>query len=731
METEFARNMSKNADRVKIGELLVRAGVLSAEQIDSELQVARTIGQPLGQILMRSGLITRYQLISAIQVQSMILDNMLTVDTGIEALRLVCHESIDLTDACKQVGMSSEKVWTCKLGELLVGAGIISTRQLLDAIASSFQTSVPLGQTLVRSKQVHPELIACGLNLQKQVREGQLTLPEALERLRERFAASKGNMIHTYTPDPIEASVKTPLEMTGELQAGTMDQVDSIFWKRIRRQHLEDQGREETPREKAEELIGLVLADRYEVISFIGSGGMSFVYMVRNRSLDSVLALKMMQPRLKNDKEMIARFKQEAQTVSCLNHPNVVAVHDFGVTEEGRLFMVMDFVPGVSLAELIATEGRLPPERALPIILQTCRAVAHAHERDVIHRDIKPSNIMVFDDEHQQNRVKIVDFGIAKLQGSEGPEDHKLTHTGQLFGSPLYMSPERCMGKAPGVSSDIYSIGCVLYELFAGCPPFVGTTVYEIFYKQMQQKPPGLSKIVGDRKLRKNIEEIITKCLAKDPAKRYQSMTELVQALEAVALEIKPQGEPPERKTLALLGEILEKAGVVTTEKLHERLATAQVIGQPIGETLLQFGDLTHSQLIAAVQLQSLHNDGVLTLEQVAEAMRIVCKDSAYLEEALEKIGFIERTSWTNKLGELLVAGRHLDDAALQKALYLSVKECRPLGHILMQEGMVRPAVIAKALSVQRRLREGLLNAHEGLRELYLKPQEETLFLDI
>lgn len=724
--------MSEPAERIRIGQLLLKAGILNEEQLDSQLSVAQTIGQPLGQILLQSGMITRYQLICAIQVQSMILDRVLTLDQGAEALRTVCVNDYDLGEACRQLGVNTDKAWTCKLGELLVRAGVIDARQLLDAIASSFQTSVPLGQTLVRSRKCRPDVIAAGLNLQTQVREGQIGVEEAVELLRQchhQFAKSPTSS-SVAAADPIEPMVKTPLEITGEFQAADLEQVDAIFWKRIRRQKLEEEGIDTSLEATAEELIGSVLSGRYEVISFIGSGGMSLVYLVRNRELEKVMALKMMQPRLRRDQEMIMRFKQEAQTVSSMDHPNIVAIHDFGVTDEGRFFLVMDYVPGMCLAELLVKEGRLAPERAIPILIQTCYAVAHAHARGIIHRDLKPSNIMLSTAEDQADIVKIVDFGIAKLQPPDGADDQKITRSGQLFGSPLYMSPERCMGRALDVRSDIYSMGCVIYEVFAGQPPFIGSTVYEIFYKHMQQKPPALGKIINDRKLSEAIDEVIATCLAKDPAKRYQSMAHVADALERISEHLVPfkpaLAQPP---ASSAIGELLKSAGLLSADLLEKRLEVSRSIGQPLGQTLLQYSDLNELQLISVLQVQSLQRDKVLSSEETMTAIKVIFEQSLCLEEALEHLGMIDREGWTNRLGELLVSSKHITDSSLHKALYLALKDCRPLGHILVQEGMVKPVVVAKALSVQKRLREGLLSPDNGMLELKLNPTDETLFL--
>ncbi len=720
--------MNGQREQIKIGQLFCEAGVITAEQLNIQLQVAKTIGQPLGQILLRSGLVTKYQLICAVQVQSMILDKILDIESGSNALKLVCVEGLDLSDACAKVGFQKDKTWTCKLGELLVGAGILTPRQLLDSIATSFQSSVPLGQTLVRGKTVRPEVIAAGLNLQKQVRSGLTTLEEAIASLRKCQSESTGTVPINY-PDPVQEAMKTPLEMTGEFQAGTLEQVDEVLWKRIRKEKLQQDEPDDSPQQAAQEMIGTILANRYEVISFIGSGGMSFVYMVRNRTLDQVLALKMMQPRLRRDQEMIRRFKQEAQAVSSLDHRNVVAIHEFGVTDEGRLFLVMDYVPGVSLAELLLKENRLPVARALPILIQACDAIAHAHERGIIHRDLKPGNIMLSSSDEQADVVKIVDFGIAKLQPAEGLEDLQATRSGELFGSPLYMSPERCMGRALDSRSDIYSMGCLMYEAITGHPPFLGTTIYEIFYKHMQQRPAGLGKIIYDKQLCKEIETVILTCLAKDPDNRFQSVSQLKDELQRILMtQAALLEQVPEERTFTLIGELLEKAGMVSRELLIDRLKTSKALGQPLGQTLLHAGDLTEHQVIATVQVQSLLHDNVLTLEQAIESLRLVSREKLCMEEALEKLGLLEE-NWTNRLGELLSSAQLINKTDLHKALYLSLRNCKPLGHVLVQEGILKPIMTARALSVQKRMRSGLLTPEEGLSELKLDPADVTLFL--
>jgi eukaryotic-like serine/threonine-protein kinase len=244
-----------------------------------------------------------------------------------------------------------------------------------------------------------------------------------------------------------------------------------------------------------------------------------------------------MQPHHHQDADMIQRFKQEAKAVSSLSHPNVVTLHDYGVTEEGFLFFVMDYLKGTNLAQRIRAEKCLPLTTSLKIFVQMCRALDHAHSLRIVHRDLKPSNIMLLE-EDVENFVKIVDFGIAKLVTQNNDiDEHRITKSGEIFGSPMYMSPEHCMGRPLDARSDIYSLGCVMYETLTGQPPFVGLTAYEIFFKQMNTSPAPM-EISGPPSLCEAIERVVFACLDRDENRRFQSMTLLREALEKLAEQI-------------------------------------------------------------------------------------------------------------------------------------------------------------------------------------------------
>lgn len=286
-------------------------------------------------------------------------------------------------------------------------------------------------------------------------------------------------------------------------------------------------------KKREQDLVGELIDNKYQVISFVGSGGMSSVYKVKHMLLNKVLALKMIHPHLTSDKESLARFQREAEATSRLDHPNVVKVYEFGITKDDSPYIVMDFIEGITLSQAISAESKLDPDRAIKLLSQAAAGLSHAHSRNVVHRDIKPSNIMLVKQDGVEDFVKVVDFGIAQMV-AEDTELAKLTQTGQIFGTPMYMSPEQCQGLQLDARTDIYSLGCVLYETLVGKTPFTGNSVYELIFKQMNEAPAGLGKNVANKSLRDSLETIIFRSIAKDANDRYQSMQEMKEDLDHV-----------------------------------------------------------------------------------------------------------------------------------------------------------------------------------------------------
>ena len=269
---------------------------------------------------------------------------------------------------------------------------------------------------------------------------------------------------------------------------------------------------------------GQKINDRYEIIKTIGEGGMANVYLAEDTILERKVAIKVLRGDLSNDEKFIRRFKREALSVSNLSHPNIVEVYDVG-EEDGNYYIVMEYIEGKTLKQLLQKRGALTLTEVIDIMSQLTDGLAHAHEAYIIHRDIKPQNIMIEDN----GRIKITDFGIAMALNST-----QLTQTNSVMGSVHYLPPEQANGKGSTVKSDIYSLGILMYELLTGSVPFKGDTAVEIALKHMKEKMPSVRK--QNPTIPQSVENIILKATAKNPKNRYDSVREMYNDLQT-ALE--------------------------------------------------------------------------------------------------------------------------------------------------------------------------------------------------
>ncbi len=274
------------------------------------------------------------------------------------------------------------------------------------------------------------------------------------------------------------------------------------------------------------------LGDRYEVQSLLGQGGMGAVYKVRDKELQKTFAIKVLNSNLVEDKSSLKRFEQEAQAARGLTSPNLVAVYDYGMGKKGSPYIVMDYLDGTSLDTVLADGGYLDVPRAEDIFVQICEAIVHAHSKSVVHRDIKPSNIMLTKGLNGGDFVKLVDFGIAKVLPSQQKATQNLTQTGDIFGSPLYMSPEQCLGNKLDNRTDIYAFGCVMYETLTGQTPFAAENPIKIILKHINDQPKPFSSLSHDYKIPAQLEAVVMRCLEKDPNDRYQTADELLKDLQ-------------------------------------------------------------------------------------------------------------------------------------------------------------------------------------------------------
>lgn len=262
---------------------------------------------------------------------------------------------------------------------------------------------------------------------------------------------------------------------------------------------------------------------------------MGTVYKAKQEGLGRIVALKVLQASLSQDNESWSRFEREALTLAQLSHRNIATFYSYGIWEEKVPYIAMELLEGPSLAETIAKEEKIDWKRSLKLACQICQAMAYAHEAGVVHRDLKPSNIVLITDKDDGQIVKVMDFGLAKLIHPDGKEAQKLTQTGMLVGSVQYLSPEQSKGLKADYRSDIYGVGCVLYECLTGSPPFSADNAIGIIHKHANEAPELPSSRLSE-KLPAGLDNVLLKTLAKEPAERYQSMNDLRDDLNEILL---------------------------------------------------------------------------------------------------------------------------------------------------------------------------------------------------
>lgn len=277
-------------------------------------------------------------------------------------------------------------------------------------------------------------------------------------------------------------------------------------------------------------LIGRIIDGKYELTAQLGKGGMSVVYRARRVRIGDDVAVKILLGKFVKDDAALARFRREARAAAMLHHPNVITIHDFGETDDDHApaFIVMEFVKGTPLRDLLSSEGQFPVERAVRMMRGICAGVGAAHRQGVVHRDLKPENILVVapDDDYEFESVRVVDFGLAKLLA-----DADSAHKGAVVGTPFYMSPEQCMGEPLDTRSDVYSLGAMFYEMVAGKRPFAAETVSGVISQHLSDPPPPLPSSLM---LPRRISAAIMQALSKDPDDRPQTATDFARLLQHV-----------------------------------------------------------------------------------------------------------------------------------------------------------------------------------------------------
>ena len=282
-------------------------------------------------------------------------------------------------------------------------------------------------------------------------------------------------------------------------------------------------------------LIGLTLDDKYRIESRLGVGGMGTVYRARHLLIDRAVAIKVLSQRFVEDDAAQMRFRREAKAAGRLQHPNAVAVTDFGQTTDGYIYIVMELLEGRTLRQILAKEAPLDIARSVALMLQIAAAVGAAHEAGIIHRDLKPANIFIVQSPEMPAIVKVLDFGIAKLatETLEEEEARTLTQVGAMIGTPRYMSPEQCDGAELTTAADVYSLGVILYEMLTGIVPFSGSTPLAIAMKHTSESPRPPREVIPT--IPEPLERIVLHALEKAPADRPADATEFRRELLATA----------------------------------------------------------------------------------------------------------------------------------------------------------------------------------------------------
>jgi serine/threonine-protein kinase len=305
--------------------------------------------------------------------------------------------------------------------------------------------------------------------------------------------------------------------------------------------------------------VGQLISGRYRICSLVGEGGMGAVYLAEHTHMKKRFALKLLHPEMAKRDEVLARFRREAEAAAHVEHPNIVAATDFGQTDDGAFFLVLEYVDGITLRDNVA-RGPFPTARALHIARQIALALDRAHGAGIVHRDLKPENVMLITRAEDPDFVKVLDFGVARFDHPSGANAEFLTQAGTVMGTPSYMAPEQAVGDRVTHRADLYALGCVLYEMLTGHVPFAGDLMQLLTMHVMSPVPP-MSEIAPGIAVPAPIEALVRKLLEKDANDRYPTARALVDAIDQAVLEIGldvPWGSPiSERMAAAATGALV------------------------------------------------------------------------------------------------------------------------------------------------------------------------------
>ena len=335
-----------------------------------------------------------------------------------------------------------------------------------------------------------------------------------------------------------------------------------------------------------------MISNNIRIEGILGRGGMGTVYRAKHLSLDRDVAVKIINPEFAANADIAQRFGREARLMAKLRHPRAAMIYDSGALDDGRLFIVMEYVEGVPLSEVLEKEGRLTYLRAVDIATSICDVLSEAHSMGIIHRDLKPANIML-----NRQGVFVLDFGIAKMLNTDNADSLKLsmTGTGALIGTPYYMSPEQCLGEKVEARSDLYSLGALLFEMIAGHPPFNGDVLSAIIIKHAMVEPPRLEEFCEN--IPPALSDVVNRLLSKKPEDRSVDAAETKLLLEnSIAAQTSPMF-----KFLTQSSNVIDETKVTK----HLQNATDPLLVRPLAEIPIETKVTTITENVSAPQKQS------------------------------------------------------------------------------------------------------------------------------
>ena len=339
------------------------------------------------------------------------------------------------------------------------------------------------------------------------------------------------------------------------------------------------------------ELVGTIVADRYKIDRLLGEGAMGAVFLAQHVHMQKAVALKVLHQAMSANTEVVRRFEREAIAAGRIEHPNVAGATDFGRLKDGSFYLVLEFIDGQSLGDLIEETGAMPVERACSIGLQIAAALSAAHTAGIVHRDLKPDNVMLPKGDHEGDIVKVLDFGMAKMQQDTDTGETKLTQHGAVYGTPAYMAPEQAAGNEVDHRADLYALGLMLYEMLAGKSPFDADQVMALLIKQMTEKPPALPSTIP-----RTVAKLVMKLLEKKPEDRPQSAEAVRDQLSeflglvyqdprrsalGMAAPVSSAGLTPRPGSVAAISEVVKEQVADKLERLGPLLANAKDASQP------------------------------------------------------------------------------------------------------------------------------------------------------